>query len=134
MMTINREMGTAMAEAVRRNKKEQSPAQLAADLEKALELVALLREKNRRLEAALAVRASGEIPQIDGGDGWTGETVDGRPVVTVAQAAATCRISRQAAYRRIYSSKWEVTQLSSRDWRVFVDADGFPLMKSSQRE
>lgn len=131
MTYITSEIGSAMAEAVQRNKKGQSPQQLAAELEKALNLIQILTEKNRRLEARLAVRPSGEIPQIDGA-AWTGETIDGRPVVTLAQAAKTCRLSYQSAYRRIASGKWDAAQLGSRDWRVFVDADGCPLMKASQ--
>lgn len=127
MIEINSDMGAAMAEAVKRNKKKKSPQQLAAELEQALRLVEILKEKNRKLELQLA--RPDVKPDVGG---WTGETVEGRPVVTLAQAARTLNLSYQSAYRRIASGKWEATQLGSRDWRVFVDADGCPLMKSSR--
>ena len=63
-------------------------------------------------------RAGGEVL---GGEVSSGETLNGRPVLTIAQAAKAAGKHYQAAYRRVQSEKWQAVQLASGDWRVYAD-------------
>jgi len=128
---ISKEIGHAMAVQVKRVNKNKSAVELAGDLAIALQTIDSLRARIRQLERApqpvevfdgspLSARrgVGGEVP---GGEVSSGETLNGRPVLTIAQAAKAARKHYQSAYRRVQSGKWQAVQLSSGDWRVYAD-------------
>jgi hypothetical protein len=84
---------------------------------------ARLRAEIKRLRAALA---DADIFHVEPAPTATGRHINGRPAVTLAEAAKLANISYQAAYRRITGGvksvpKWEHAQDSNRIIWVYTD-------------
>ncbi len=123
MIAISPEAGAAMASQVRRVNKK-SVADLVSELEQAHITIERLRDQLRRVQAQ---RQDPSLFDIEDTAEWQGETLAGKPVLTLRQAAARLPGSKnsaakyQAAYRRVVSGKWRAVKLPSGDWRVFAD-------------
>lgn len=121
MITLSKEAAHAMAVQVKRVNKNKSAVELAGDLAIALQTIETLRARIRQMERAPQVLYESNSASAAHITLPPGETLNGRPVLTIAQAAKAAHKHYQAAYRRVQSGKWQAVQLPSGDWRVYAD-------------
>jgi hypothetical protein len=106
MTTINRAIAQSMAAQL--DRVNGSPAKL-------IERIVELEAENNRLRAALR-------QNNDQRDDWHGKRLNGRPVLTIAEAAQKAGVSYFVAYRYVTKHDyWQADQTDSGDWLVYAD-------------
>jgi hypothetical protein len=137
---ISSPIGRAMAIAVTRH--NTNPSHLSerlADAEATIvELRALLRQRDATISTLhdqLSQIHADVLPPLHangegaGGGDLPGHAIDGRPVLTITEAAKAAGVSYISAWRYVDSGHWSARQDGSR-WLVYADQ---PLSRKARR-